>query len=66
MKKLSKWDYAYLVLGIIALPLPLVVFLTTDNSVLVFRSIIASIVGAGMLSRFFKAYREMKENDNEQ
>lgn len=63
-KKIGVWDYIYLVAGIIGLPIPLYIHFITNDTNLILKSIIASIVSAWMLSRFYRAYRESKENDN--
>ena len=69
MKKV-KWYYVYLIAGVIGIFLPLVAYLATDNTLLVIRSIFVSFVGIALLVKFFKQYREskneVKENDNGQ
>ena len=63
-KKLGFWDYIFLVLGIIGILIPFGLFFTEVSTVTLIRSIIAPFIGLSLLSRFFKAYRESKENDD--
>lgn len=66
MKKISKWDYIYLFAGIIGVLLPFSLFFIEVGTTTTIRvSIIAPIIGLGMLSRFFTAYKKAKENDSE-
>lgn len=65
MKKISKWDYLLLISGVGLTLLPFSLFFIDASTFTVVRLIIGSIIGMSLLTRFFKAYRESKENDNE-
>jgi len=68
MKKF-KWYYLYGVFGVMALILPIIAFTFDALTMLKLRSIFVAFIGIGMLTKFFKQYREskeVKENDNGQ